>query len=136
MFWDRPSASDVQWTQVEAQLADIQARLARIEAGQQTIAKQENSMALNVSTLTAAVAKLNDAEASALKLIQMIAVNQQALAQQLKDAIAANDPAALAAVQQAIDDSAAQVLADADALSAAVVANTPAGPQPPSATTA
>jgi hypothetical protein len=67
-----------------------------------------------LSDLTAAVARNGDVENSAVLLIQGIA-------QQLKDAIAANDPAALVALQT-------QLTGQADALAAAVTANTPAAP--------
>lgn len=74
-------------------------------------------MAIDVTKLKAAVAKLTTVEESVLALITKIADNQKALAQQLADAIAANDPAAIQAAQTAIDE--------ADALAAAVQANTP-----------
>jgi len=63
-----------------------------------------------LSDLQAAVARNGDVEASAVALIQGIA-------QQLKDA--QGDPAALSALQ-------AQLTSQADALAAAVTANTPA----------
>jgi hypothetical protein len=62
--------------------------------------------------LTVQVQKNADVEASAVVLIQGIA-------QKLADAIAAGNPAAITALQ-------AQLSASADALAAAVVANTPA----------
>jgi hypothetical protein len=62
--------------------------------------------------LTAQVTKNEDVEASAVTLINGIA-------QRLKDAIASNDPAKLTALQTSLS-------ASADALAAAVVANTPA----------
>jgi len=60
------------------------------------------------------VARNTSLEQSAVALIQGIA-------QQLKDALAANDPAALA-------DLTNQLSASADALAAAITANTPAEP--------
>ncbi len=62
------------------------------------------------------VARNTSLEQSAVTLIQGIA-------QQLKDALAANDPAALT-------DLTNQLSASADALAAAVTANTPAAPTP------
>lgn len=85
---------------------------------------------LNVAGLTAQVAQNTSVEQSALVLIQGFGVAQAALAKQLADALAANDPVALAAVQQAIDDSVAQLAASDTALAAAVALNTtpvPAG---------
>ena len=64
--------------------------------------------------LRAEVARNTSLEQSAVTLIQGIA-------QQLKDAIAANDPAALT-------DLTNQLSASADALGAAITANTPAAP--------
>mgnify|MGYP001609986821 CR=1 FL=1 len=66
-----------------------------------------------MADLTAAVARETDAEDSVLKLLEGIS-------QQLKDAKASGDPAALDAAIAAIDTNTAK-------LGAAVVANTPAG---------
>ncbi len=100
--------------------------LSRIETMLVKILNQANQMALNVSALTVAVAKLETVEASVLQLITTIAANQKDLAKQLADAIAANDPAALQAAQDAIDASANAISADADKLASAVTDNTPA----------
>jgi len=72
-----------------------------------------------LAELTIQVQKNADVEQSAIILIQGIA-------QALKDAIAANDPAKIAELQ-------AQLATSADALAAAVVAGTSEGPPPPSA---
>jgi hypothetical protein len=72
--------------------------------------KEEKIMALALEALQAAVEKNGEVEASAITLIQGIA-------QQLKDA--QTDPAAIAALSD-------KLTAQADALAAAVVANTPA----------
>ncbi len=85
---------------------------------------------LNVTALVAAVTKLKTVETSVLELIKTIAANQKELAQQLKDAIAANDPVAMAAAQKAIDDSATEIGSEADALTQAVIDNTPVVVQP------
>ena len=66
----------------------------------------------DLTTLEAQVTANSDVEASAVLLIQGIA-------KQLADAIAANDPAKIQALQDKLKTS-------ADALAAAVVANTPA----------
>ena len=65
-----------------------------------------------MTDLQAAVARNGDVEASAVTLLQGVV-------QQLKGAIAANDPAALSAL-------ATSLTAQTDALAAAVTANTPA----------
>lgn len=83
---------------------------------------------INVDALAASVANNTSVEQSALVLIQGFAASQADLAKQLADAIANNDPVALAAVQKTIDDSVTALdLGDA-ALAAAVTANTPAAP--------
>jgi len=69
-------------------------------------------MAGELDALTAQVTKNTDVEASAVVLIQGIA-------QKLADAIASGDPAKLTALQ-------GQLSTSADALAAAVAANTPA----------
>lgn len=66
-----------------------------------------------MADLTAAVSRNTDAEDSVLTLLAGIS-------QQLKDAKASNDPAAIDAAIKALDDNTAK-------LGAAVVANTPAG---------
>ncbi len=81
---------------------------------------------MQTQALVDQVAKNTTVIGSASILIQGFAASQAALAQQLKDAIAANDPVALAAAQKAIDDSASLLAASDDELSAAVAANTPA----------
>jgi len=89
---------------------------------------RENSMAIDVSALLAEVAKETTVEQSAVTLINKIAANQADLSKQLAAAIAADDPAAMAAVQKAIDDSVAQLQANDTELAASVTANTPAAP--------
>ena len=81
---------------------------------------------LNVQNLIDAVTKLTTVDQGVIKTIQTLAANDKALAKQLADAIAANDPVAIQAVQTAINDSAAAVSAQADALAQAVTDNTPA----------
>lgn len=77
-----------------------------VQQGEQQLAALDDLKAQVAATITI--------EASAITLIQGIA-------QQLKDAIAANDPAALT-------DLATQLGTSATALAAAVTANTPATP--------
>lgn len=71
-------------------------------------------MSTSLDALAAQVAINTSAEASAVALIQGLAAQLAAIA---------NDPAAVAAL-------AAQLKTSADALSAAIVANTPAAPTP------
>lgn len=79
---------------------------------------------LNVTALTAQVAANTTVIGSALVLIQGFGAAQAALSKQLADALAANDPVALAAVQQAIDDSVTALAAEDTALADAVAAGT------------
>ena len=69
-----------------------------------------------ITDLQAAVTRVTDAEDSVITLLNGIS-------QQLKDAIAAGDPAAIQAVVTQLDSNAAK-------LAAAVVANTPTPPTP------
>jgi hypothetical protein len=89
-------------------------------------------MAIDVSALIAEVQRETSVEKGALKVIQTMASTQASLSQQLADAIAANDPAKLAAVQAAIDQSVQTMKANDDELAAAIVANTPAATPPAS----
>ncbi len=73
-----------------------------------------NQMSAEMDALAAAVKKTSDTEDSAILLIQGIA-------KQLADAIANGNPAALKALSD-------ELTTKADALAAAVVANTPPGP--------
>lgn len=85
------------------------------------------NMTIDVTALLKEVADSTTVEKSALTFIQTIAASQASLSKQLADALAANDPAALAAVQKSIDDSVAALKANDAELAAAVAANT----QPP-----
>lgn len=112
------------------------AALARIEQKLDAIIQKEERIMLNVAALLLAVQRETAVDLSILTLVKTMAASQADLAKQLAEAIAANDPIAIAAVQKAIDDSAIAINANADTLAAAVVENTPAVPVAPSATTA
>lgn len=96
-----------------ATLALLTEILARVKLLTREVRAESQAMSKELDDLTAQVQRNGDVEASAVTLIQGIA-------QQLKDA--QNDPAAVAAL-------AASLGAQADALAAAVAANTPAAPQ-------
>jgi hypothetical protein len=102
--------------------------LGRIEAALSEVLNMERRMAINVQNLIDAVAQETTVDQSILALVAGIAQQNKDLAKQLADAIAANDPTAIAAVQKAIDDSAATILANSKALQDAVAANTPPPP--------
>lgn len=103
-------------------------QLGRIERMLDAVLNQGATELINVTALLAAVERETAIDKSVLALVQGLAKSQADLSQQLKDAIAANDPVAMAAVQKAIDDSVAAITANADSLSAAVTANTEVAP--------
>ncbi len=92
----------------------IERTLKELNGKLDTLLTRSSEMSKELDDLTAAVKKTSDTEDSAILLIQGIA-------KQLADAIAANNPAALKALSD-------ELSAKADALGAAVVANTPPGP--------
>jgi len=102
--WDR---------EVLRELRKIRWRLDFLITSTSIIVQQENKEMAALDDLKAQVAANTALEASAITLIQ-------GLAQQLKDAIAAGDPAALTALANELSASAAS-LADA------ITENTPAG---------
>jgi hypothetical protein len=87
-------------------------QLCRIERKLDLILDNQEYIMATMEDLKASVQKNTDAEASVIALLKGIS-------QQLKDAQAANDPAAIQAVIDQID-------ANTAAAAAAVVANTPA----------
>lgn len=89
-------------------------QLDRIESKLNQLLKQEAKEMSALDDLKAQVHKNTDLEESAVTLIQGIA-------QQLKDAIAAGDPAALTDLASQLDKSATD-------LATAIAANTPAAP--------
>lgn len=93
---------------------DTAKKLDAILAGVNLLLTKEAMMATALETLQAQVEKNTEVEASAILLIQGIA-------QQLKDALAQGDPTKIAELVTALDNS-------AQALAAAVAANTPTMP--------
>lgn len=100
-------------------LARISAQLATISTQLTTLTHQEEQIMADLSALQTEVSENGDAVGSAVALLS-------GLSQQLKDALAANDPAAIQALVDQLDAN-TQTLADA------VTANTPAAPdsEPP-----
>ena len=86
--------------------------LARLDAVIKRLDLMESNIMTAMDDLNVAVQRNTDAESSVITLLNGIS-------QQLKDALAANDPAAVKAVIDRID-------ANTAAAAAAVVANTPA----------
>jgi hypothetical protein len=104
------------------EVQDLSLRVGRLEADNVTTKLQESQTMLNTTALIASVQRITDVQKGAAATLKALAANQVALAQQLKDAIASGDPAALAAAQAAIDDSATTLNSDADDLAAAIAA--------------
>lgn len=94
------------------------------------IERKEDIMALafqaDLDALTVQAKATTDAEDAAVALLTGIAAAQAALQAKLDAAIAASDPAAIAAAQKQIQDANALLAARTAALGAAIVANTPA----------
>lgn len=111
---------------VSSQILNHTAALARIEQKLDAVTAMETKEMLNLDALTSAVARETSVDDSILVLVKTLADNQAALAKQLAEALANNDPAAIAAAQKAIDDSAVAMTANADRISKAVTDNTPA----------
>ena len=87
---------------------------------------------LDLAKLIADVTEQKTVIASVLTLIEGMRSSIESLKTQLAAAIAANDPAQLAAAQTAIDTLEAQLAANNALLATAVPANTPAAdPAPP-----
>jgi hypothetical protein len=97
-------------------LDDIRLTLAQHTEVLNQLLQQGDEVKADLTTLTAQVAQNVTVEGSAITLIQGIAA-------QLAAAIAANDPAALDALQ-------AELAASDTSLAAAITANTPAAPTP------
>jgi hypothetical protein len=99
---------------LEKHLEEAIHAIARIERVVERLHREGHKIMATLADIQAAVAAEKTVEDSVITLLGQIS-------QQLKDAIAANDPAAMQAVVDQID-------ANAKALSDAVTANTPASP--------
>ena len=91
-------------------------QLDRIEAGLQILLKNQGTTMATLADIQAKVAAETTVEGSVLALLSSVSAD-------LKTALASNDPVALQAVADQLDKNTA-------ALSAAVLANTPAAPAP------
>jgi len=106
--------------ELDALLDEIATRLAaKLQPGFTELSQQGTQIMATIQEVQAAVARESTVEDSVVALLTQIS-------QQLKDAIAANDPVAMQAVVDQIDQN-SQRLADA------VTANTPAPPPAPPA---
>ena len=93
-----------------------------------SILRKIDTMAIDTFRLVTDVAKLKTVDASILALITAFVAQVKDLSAQLAAAIAAGDLAGQKAVQDQLDALASDVEGETVALSAAVVANTPAVP--------
>jgi len=119
---DRSGAGAVTFfkTKVLASVARIDARLARIEEKLGILPKEEETTIMDITRISADVARETTVEQSAIALLG-------GLKKSLDDAIAANndgDPTELLSLSQQIEN-------NTDALAAAVKANTPAAAADP-----
>lgn len=105
-----------------------EARLRAMEQSLGLIHRNQETIMIDTSRILAEVARERTELASwkAMSAAKDKVISDQA--QALKDAIAANDPAAIAAVQADLDAAATKLSADNDEAEAAIKANTPATP--------
>lgn len=96
-----------------------------------TLSKGQQTIMINVQALIAAVAAEKSIDQSILALVTGFVAQIADLKTQLTAAIAAGDPAALAAVQQSIDQATADLEANVAQMQKAVTDNTPVAPPPP-----
>lgn len=96
--------------------------------------RMESEMAFDFTKMAAAATKQQGVTNSVLQYLADQSVVLTDIRKQLADAIAANDPAAMAAAQKQLDDFAAGVDANDDRIAAAIAApGTPGTPPPPNA---
>lgn len=111
-------------------LNSIQESLRSIRHSLWRVERKEDLMALafqaDLDALIATTTATEDAEDAAVTLLQKLFASQAELQAKLDAAIAAGDPAAIAAAQKQIQDATALLKTKTDALAAAIVANTPA----------
>lgn len=91
----------------------------------QSIKGEIKDVIFNLQTLRDAVAKETTVTQSVLTLLTNLASSIADLKQKLADAIAANDPVAIAEAQAELDAIGNTISSQADTLAAAVTANTP-----------
>lgn len=119
-----PSTALKNWLNAELmrELQDLTLRVGKLEADNVTIKLQEKQMKLDTTALIASVKKITDVKDGAIATLKAVAANLASLAQQLKDAIAAGDPVAMAAAQADLDAAAKTLNTDADELGGAIAA--------------
>lgn len=102
------------------------ALLSELVKGQHTIMAKLSDIQSRMATLQQGVQAETDAEQAIIKLLKGQTDQLTDLNNQLKDALANNDPAGLQAVSDGLDNFISTAKANTDAMAAAAVANTPA----------
>ena len=118
----QPSPSDQMYSSIMALLQTLHANQLNMLGMLNKIIKQETTMAVDMTALQAEIANNSTVEASVLALLQ-----------QITSMLTAIPPSSDPTTQAAIDAAVATLTQNDQALAAAVVANTPATPQPASA---
>lgn len=109
-------------------LNTILGRLDDIERKEETMGKELNALKTNIEALVSDVAAEKTVIDSAVAAIKGLTDQQAVLSQQLADAIAAGDPAAIQAAADAIAAQNQAVVDATAALAAAIPAGTPPTP--------
>lgn len=112
-------------------LADIKSQLATLISQGATEMASISDVNAALLTLAVSVQADTDAVSAGTTLIQQLSAQQALLNQELKDALAANDPVAIQAAVDKISAFNATVANNAANLAAAVAAGTPATPPAP-----
>jgi hypothetical protein len=105
-------------------LGALEVTVADLKQGAMNLKQKVDQMSLDVTKIVADVAAQTTVIQSAVTLIQSLNAKITDLSSQLAAAIAANDPAAVAAVQAQLDQAAKDLEANTQALAAAVPQNT------------
>jgi predicted nucleic acid-binding Zn-ribbon protein len=111
---------------ITARLDIVLQKLDDLERKEDTMSKEIDLLKSNIATLVADVAAEKTVIDSAVAAISGLTSQQAVLSQQLADAIAANDPAAIQAAADAIAAQNQAVVDATAALAAAIPASTPA----------
>lgn len=102
--------------------------LTSIASKLDAVLEQGKTIMLDLTNLLKAVSDETTVDNSIVTLLNQVVAQNKDLAAQLAAAIAANDPAAIAAVQKQLDDSATTLESNVSNIKAAITANTPAAP--------
>lgn len=110
------------------QIRQVHGRLDQIAKAMNSINQRMETIMINTKDALAAVQQQTTDNASLRTLLSQVSTKLSTVSQQLADAIAANDPAAMAAAQADLDQITQLANTDDAATKAAIQANTPADP--------